>query len=154
LRAGLLHSRPVGGARTGEGAAPRGGVLLQRGDRRRDAAALLHAAGGIGGGGPGAGAGAPRAAGARRRDPEGPLRHSLPAMSDDTRASLPRLGLPAADAAAPPPSEKRFPDGAEYRIEIPSTEGPRALRAVVEAARRYGVTVHRVSQGSGIMLLT
>ncbi len=53
-----------------------------------------------------------------------------------------------------PTSAKRFPDGAQYRIEIPSTEGPRALAAVLEAAERYGVTIHRVSQGSGIWMLT
>ncbi|MDE2747485.1 MAG: U32 family peptidase [Chloroflexota bacterium] len=53
-----------------------------------------------------------------------------------------------------PTSEKRFPDGAQYRIEIPSTEGPRALAAVLEAAERCGLTIHRVSQGSGIWMLT
>ncbi len=53
-----------------------------------------------------------------------------------------------------PTSEKRFPDGAQYRIEIPSTEGPRALAAVLEEADLLGVTVHRVSQGSGIWMLT
>ena len=53
-----------------------------------------------------------------------------------------------------PTSTKRFPDGAQYRIEIPSTEGPRALAAVLEAAERYGVVIHRVSQGSGIWMLT
>lgn len=51
-------------------------------------------------------------------------------------------------------SEKRFPDGAQYRIEIPSCESPQALAAVLEESQRYGVRVHRVSQGSGIMLLT
>jgi hypothetical protein len=70
-----------------------------------------------------------------------------------TEKLLTDRGLPAADAP-PPPSSQRFPDGAEYRMEIPSTEGPRALKAVIEAAQQYGVTVHRVSQGSGIMLLT
>jgi hypothetical protein len=65
-----------------------------------------------------------------------------------------RLGLPQGDAYHLPTSAARFPDGAQYRVEIPSTEGPRALRAVVEAAERYRVRVHRVSQGSGIMLLT
>ena len=40
------------------------------------------------------------------------------------------------------------------RIEIPSTEGPRALAAVLEEANRLGVTIHRVSQGSGIWMLT
>jgi hypothetical protein len=64
------------------------------------------------------------------------------------------LGLPARDLADLPDSEKRFPDGAQYRVEIPSVEGPRVLEAVIEEARRRGVQLHRVSQGSGIMLLT
>src|SRR5690348_315093 len=71
-----------------------------------------------------------------------------------TRAFLQKLGLPSTDQGAVPDSLKRFPDGCQYRIEIPSTEGPRALRAVVEAGERYGVPIHRVSQGSGIMLMT
>jgi Peptidase family U32 len=64
------------------------------------------------------------------------------------------LGLPARDLSELPDSEKRFPDGAQYRVEIPSVEGPRVLEAVIEEARRRGVRLHRVSQGSGIMLLT
>src|SRR5436190_7163724 len=55
---------------------------------------------------------------------------------------------------APAPSERRFPDGAHYRIEIPSVEGPAVLRAVVEQAAAEGITVNRVSQGSGAMLLS
>lgn len=54
----------------------------------------------------------------------------------------------------PEPSAQRFPDGAHFRIEIPSVEGPRVLRAVVEEGEHLGVTVNRVSQGSGAMLLT
>jgi hypothetical protein len=46
-----------------------------------------------------------------------------------------------------------FPDGAQFRIEIPSVEGPAALTAVVETAVREGVTINRVSQGSGGLLL-
>src|SRR5919202_3029855 len=72
----------------------------------------------------------------------------------DTRAFLERLGLPGADPQPLPDSPKRFPDGCQYRVEIPSTEGPRALAAVIEAGRQYGVPIHRVTQGSGIMLLT
>ena len=64
------------------------------------------------------------------------------------------LGLPARDLSELPDSEKRFPDGAQYRVEIPSVEGPRVLEAVLEEAQRRGVQLHRVSQGSGIMLLT
>ena len=71
-----------------------------------------------------------------------------------TRDFLRRLGLPAGDAHDLPTSPRRFPDGAQYRVEIPSVEGPRAMAAVLEEAQRYGIVVHRVSQGSGIMLQT
>lgn len=73
---------------------------------------------------------------------------------DDTRNFLSRLRLPPGDRHDLPSSPKRFADGALYRIEIPSCEGPAAMRAVVEEADRYAVTIHRISQGSGIMLLT
>lgn len=73
---------------------------------------------------------------------------------DRTRAQLRRLGLPGGDPPDSPSSHKRFPDGAPYRIEIPSTEGPRAFQAVVDEARSRKFRVHRISQGSGIMLLT
>lgn len=63
-------------------------------------------------------------------------------------------GLPESDAYHLPESPLRFPDGAHYRIEIPSVEGPRVLEAVLEEAVRLAVPIHRISQGSGIMLLT
>ncbi len=72
----------------------------------------------------------------------------------ETRHFLTGMGLPPSDLTDLPSSEKRFADGAEARIEIPSVEGPRALRGVIEAAREHGITVHRVSQGSGVMLLS
>jgi hypothetical protein len=71
-----------------------------------------------------------------------------------TREFLASLGLPPGDAFDLPDSPRRFPDGAHYRVEIPSVEGPRALAAVLEEAERQSVLIHRVSQGSGIMLLT
>lgn len=55
---------------------------------------------------------------------------------------------------APAESDQRFPDGAQFRVEIPSVEGPRVLASVIEAAQDLEVTVNRVSQGSGAMLLT
>lgn len=71
-----------------------------------------------------------------------------------TREFLAGLGLPEGDLNALPASPKRFPDGAQYRVEIPSVEGPNAMRAVLEEAQRRNVRVHRISQGSGIMLMT
>jgi Peptidase family U32 len=67
---------------------------------------------------------------------------------------LARFNLPTRDAYDLPTSRKRFGDGGHYRVEIPSTEGPRAMEAVLQAAREYDVVVHRISQGSGIMLQT
>jgi Peptidase family U32 len=67
---------------------------------------------------------------------------------------LTRFKLPTRDAYDLPSSQKRFPDGGQYRIEIPSTEGPRAIEAVMETATALGVPIHRISQGSGVMLQT
>jgi hypothetical protein len=66
---------------------------------------------------------------------------------------LTSLGLPTGDRHDLPASEHRFPDGAAYRIEIPSVEGPAAMHAVINEADRLAVPVLRVSQGSGVMLL-
>jgi Peptidase family U32 len=66
--------------------------------------------------------------------------------------SLGRLGLPLPEATNP--SGARFPDGAHFRVEIPSVEGPRVLAEVIRSATSHGITVNRVSQGSGAMLLS
>ena len=83
-------------------------------------------------------------------------------MTED--GSLQGVGTPQANAAltaslgmhrvAVARSSVRFPDGAHLRIEIPSVENPAALAAVIAEADRHGVVVHRVSQGSGAMLLS
>ena len=72
----------------------------------------------------------------------------------ETQDFLRQLGFPFRDCSEITASPKRFPDGAQYRIEIPSVEGPNCLKAVIEEARKYRLTIHRISQGSGIMLLT
>jgi hypothetical protein len=53
----------------------------------------------------------------------------------------------------PVASEARFADGARWRVEIPSCEGPEVLETVLASADEFGVPVHRVSQGSGVMML-
>jgi hypothetical protein len=69
-------------------------------------------------------------------------------------AALERLGLPTQDLYDLPSSEKRFPDGGQFRLEIPHTESPEQLKTIIEASNGYGLTVHRVAQDSGITLLT
>lgn len=71
-----------------------------------------------------------------------------------TRAALSRLGLPGRDPAELPASAVRFPDQGQWRVEIPSVEGPASFRTVLEEAGQLKVPVHRVSQGSGIMMQT
>ena len=51
-------------------------------------------------------------------------------------------------------SDRRFPDGGSFRVEIPSVEGPGPLEVVLDTAAELGVTVHRVSQGSGVAMLS
>jgi peptidase U32-like protein len=72
----------------------------------------------------------------------------------EIREFLRANGLPERDLRDLPDSSKRFADGAHYRVEIPSTEGPACLAAVLEEAERLDVRVHRVSQGSGVFMQT
>ena len=72
----------------------------------------------------------------------------------EARRYLAGLGLPDRDLGELPTSGKRFADGGQYRVEIPSVEGPEPFRAVVDAAKDHELRVHRISQGSGMMLLT
>jgi len=41
-----------------------------------------------------------------------------------TSQALEALGFPGSDLASIPDSSKCFPDGAQYRVEVPSVEGP------------------------------
>jgi hypothetical protein len=80
--------------------------------------------------------------------PDGPAGRSAETGAD----VLARRGITG--EPVPLPSPLRFPDGAHFRIEIPSVEGPAVLRAVLAQAGTEGITVNRVSQGSGAMLLS
>jgi Peptidase family U32 len=72
----------------------------------------------------------------------------------ETRQFLESIQLPASDQPAAASSQKRFPDGAQYRVEIPSVEGPAVFASVLREAASRGVRVNRVSQGSGGFLCT
>jgi hypothetical protein len=66
---------------------------------------------------------------------------------------LQKIGIEEADSNLEI-SEKTFPDGAQYRFEVPGIQNPGAMAALVDATDDYGVKVHRVTQTKGIMLLT
>ena len=71
-----------------------------------------------------------------------------------TRAFLKGLGLPEGDLYSLPDSEKRFPDGAQYRFEVPGIQGPKAMRALLEELDKNNFYIHRVTQTKGIYTLT
>ena len=66
---------------------------------------------------------------------------------------LQKIGIEEADSNLEI-SGKSFPDGAQYRFEVPGIQNPGAMAALVDATEDYGVKVHRVTQTKGIMLLT
>lgn len=80
--------------------------------------------------------------------------HSASAPRSPGEPALTSLGLatPAPDPADTSPHT--FPDGGTWRTEVPSVEGPEALDALLEESVRLDVPVHRVSQGSGVWMLT
>ncbi len=71
-----------------------------------------------------------------------------------TRDFLRNIGLPDGDAYNLPSSEKRFPDGAQYRFEVPGIQGPVAMKSLLEEIDNLNLVIHRVTQTKGIMLLT
>jgi hypothetical protein len=70
-----------------------------------------------------------------------------------TRAFLTKIGLPSGDAYDLPASGKRFSDGGQYRFEVPGIQGPGTMQALLEESDRLDITLHRVTQTKGIMLL-
>lgn len=80
------------------------------------------------------------------RDVNGPMA--------DTIRILQSQGVPHHDADALPASAKRFDDRRLWRLEIPSVEGPKAMATVIDEAKAREITVDRISQGSGIMMLS
>lgn len=72
----------------------------------------------------------------------------------NTRKFLSKIGLPAGDLYHLPSSEKRFPDGSQYRFEVPGIQGPIAMKSLLEEIDHLNLSIHRVTQTKGIMLLT
>ncbi|MGW2257565.1 hypothetical protein ACWEJP_02075 [Streptomyces sp. NPDC004749] len=68
--------------------------------------------------------------------------------------ALASLGLAAPDDNPADASPHAFPDGGGWRTEIPSVEGPESLAEVLKESSRLDVPIHRVSQGSGVWMLS
>ena len=68
------------------------------------------------------------------------------AIMKETRDFLQSIGMPRGDRYDLPDSEKRFPDGAQYRFEVPGNQGPRAMKRRLGNSDYYGFYIHRVTQ--------
>ncbi len=71
-------------------------------------------------------------------------------LFQDTRDFLVQLGLPKGDLFDLPTSGKTFPDGAHFRIEVPTVNSSEALKALLEHAKNQGVNINRVDETYGI----
>lgn len=63
---------------------------------------------------------------------------------DDVSRYMEEAGIPGRDGYDLPSSNKRFPDGASYRIELSGIEGPKVLEALIDERRKRNVPVHRL----------
>ncbi|MBC9718922.1 hypothetical protein H9Y04_40990 [Streptomyces sp. TRM66268-LWL] len=68
--------------------------------------------------------------------------------------ALARLGHGVHDLDAADASPYTFPDDGIWRTEISSVEGPEALAVVLKESSLLDVPVHRISQGSGVWMLS
>lgn len=75
-------------------------------------------------------------------------------MFEATMEYLRKIGLPDGDNYALPTSKKRFSDGAQYRLEVPTVNSAEAMKAVLETTEKYGVTINRIDETYGIMRYT
>lgn len=71
----------------------------------------------------------------------------------ETREYLANKGLPVGDLYDLPESQKRFPDGAQYRFEVPGIQSPAPMKALLEQIDEYGIQIHRITQTKGIWTL-
>lgn len=67
-----------------------------------------------------------------------------------TRDYLTKLGLPGGDLEDLPTSGKTFPDGAHFRIEVPTVNSAEAMSALLKRADELGIVINRVTETYGI----
>ncbi len=65
------------------------------------------------------------------------------------RAFMEKEGIPGRDAWDLPSSEKTFPDGAHFRIEIAGVERASTMKALIDESRKRNLIVHRAIAAVG-----
>ena len=71
-------------------------------------------------------------------------------MFEETRRYVKTLGLPEGDLNDLPTSNARFPDGAYFRIEVPTVNSAAAVGALLDESDKIGVTINRVTETYGM----
>ncbi len=65
-------------------------------------------------------------------------------MMMEIRKAMEKYGIPGRDLHDLPSSNKTFPDGCHYRMEISGIERPSTLDAMIDEMERRGVPIHRI----------
>jgi len=68
----------------------------------------------------------------------------------ETRAYLKKIGLPEGDLSDLPTSGQTFPDGAHFRIEVPTVNSAVAMSSLLKRADELGIVINRVTETYGI----
>ncbi len=68
----------------------------------------------------------------------------------ETRDYLKKIGLPESDLWDMPTSTQRFPDGASFRIEVPTVNTADAVAALLDTATKNNITINRVTETYGM----
>lgn len=71
-------------------------------------------------------------------------------MFENSRNFLKRINLPPGDLYDLPASQKRFSDGAYFRIEVPTVNNIETAQALLEESDRLKVTINRITETYGM----
>ncbi|MCR5027126.1 MAG: U32 family peptidase [Methanobrevibacter sp.] len=70
----------------------------------------------------------------------------------NTKEFLENMGINEVDSSFK--SNKTFNDGGQFRFEVPGIQSPKTMESLLNEADNQDLTIHRVTQTKGIMLLT
>jgi hypothetical protein len=70
---------------------------------------------------------------------------------EEPRALMRQLGLPSGDLYDLPTSGRTFPDGAHFRVEVPTVNTAEAAKELLKTASKLNIVINRVTETFGIM---
>jgi hypothetical protein len=74
-------------------------------------------------------------------------------LFEKTRKQMAKIGLPMGDPQDFK-SKLKFPDGADFRIEVPTVNSVEAFKQLLKTAKENGVTINRIDDTFGIVRYT